>query len=143
MTANCATETDLSHILYDETQVPHDCSHVSVSVPGRDEIASVLRTMIIRFRKPRKLGVAVESCPRVEGLDCECMAARCLYFRRYTRGFSALPPLAVVPSAPSCRFVGEGSLGPFDSFRRMEEAAGAEDVSTLVLVAVSMTAGPI
>ena len=91
----------------------------------------------MRFRKPRKLGVAVESWLRVDGLVCECMAARCLYFRRYTRGFSA-PPLAVTPFVASWPFPGEpGGFDSSGSFRRIEATAGAV-VSTLVLVAVSM-----
>jgi hypothetical protein len=52
--------------------------------------------MTIRLRNPRKLGVAVASWLRQEGLDCECTAATCLYFF-----WKALRSSLVTSSVPS------------------------------------------
>jgi hypothetical protein len=49
-------------------------------------VADILRTMTIKFLKPRKLGAASESWLRHEAFGAECTAAMCLYFLlRWTR----------------------------------------------------------
>jgi hypothetical protein len=49
-------------------------------------LADILRTMTIKFLKPRKLGAASESWLRHEAFGAECTAAMCLYFLlRWTR----------------------------------------------------------
>jgi hypothetical protein len=43
-------------------------------------LADILRTMTIKFLKPRKLGAACESWLRQEAFGLEWTAAMCLYF---------------------------------------------------------------
>jgi hypothetical protein len=45
-----------------------------------EAIINLLRTMTIKFLKPMKLGVVVESWLRQDVLGLECTAATCLYF---------------------------------------------------------------
>ena len=79
--------SNLNVVLYHEPQVTDNYEKGFQSVScmlvvheaGDDESDS-LRTMTIRFRKPRKEGTSTASCERQEVLGLTWIAYTCLYF---------------------------------------------------------------